>query len=67
MARPEDAGQGRGTGPGNQGQDKVYTVTNPATGESRQVTQREWREQKLGQAGFKKPDDMPDEGSEQPT
>lgn len=48
------AGQGHG-------QDKVYEVTNPQTGEKRTVTQREWREQKLGRAGFQKPDDMPED------
>lgn len=61
-AKRESAmGTGTGTGPGNRGQDKTYTVTNPATGEQRTVTQREWREQKLGQQGFEKPADMPDD------
>lgn len=43
------------------GQDKTYDITNPATGETRTVTQREWREQKLGQQGFEKPAELPDE------
>lgn len=40
------------------GQSKTYTVTNPTTGETKTVTQREWREQKLGQQGFEKPPDL---------
>jgi hypothetical protein len=43
------------------GQDKTYQVRNPATGETRTVTQREWREGRLGQAGFEKPADMPED------
>lgn len=43
------------------GQQKSYSITNPSTGESRTVTQAEWREQKLGQQGWQKPVDMPDE------
>ena len=71
MAKPEGAGGGRpegkggGPGEGNRGQDKVHTITNPATGETRQVTQRQWREEKLGQQGWQKPADMP-EDDEQP-
>jgi hypothetical protein len=53
--------KGKGTGPGNKGQDKVYTVTNPTTGETRTVTQRQWREEKLGQQGFEKPAELPEE------
>jgi hypothetical protein len=43
------------------GQDKTYQVRNPSTGETRTVTQREWREQRLGQLGFEKPADMPED------
>lgn len=46
---------GTGTAPGQQ---KMYTVTNPTTGESRVVTQAQWREEKLGKQGFEKPDDL---------
>jgi hypothetical protein len=50
-------------GPGDApGQKKTYEVTNPTTGEIRIVTQAEWREQKLGQQGFQKPPDLPEEG-----
>ena len=42
------------------GQQKSYTVTNPTTGESKTVTQREWREQQLGRAGFEKPAELDD-------
>ena len=62
--KPEDKPQGgQGTGPGNKGQDKTYTITNPATGEQREVTQRQWREEKLGQQGWEKPADLDDSGS----
>lgn len=53
---------GQGTGPGNRGQDKTWTITHPEQpGVTREVTTREWREQKLGQAGWEKPADMPEE------
>jgi hypothetical protein len=45
----------------NKGQQKTYVITNPATGETRTVTQQQWREEKLGKAGWEKPADMPDE------
>jgi hypothetical protein len=46
------------------GQQKTWTVTNPKTGETRQCTSREWREQKLGQQGFLKPPDLDDSADE---
>lgn len=49
--------QGRGN-QDNRGQNKTWNVTNPTTGETRTVTTREWREQKLGQQGFEKPVDL---------
>jgi hypothetical protein len=48
------------------GQDKTYTVTNPTTGETRTVTQREWRSEQLGKAGWEKPADLPDDGETAP-
>lgn len=54
--------QGRGTDTAK-GQQKTYDVTNPTTGETRTVTQAQWREQKLGQQGFEKPADL-DESAE---
>lgn len=45
----------------NKGQSKTFTITNPATGESREVNQRQWREEKLGQAGWQKPEDVDDD------
>lgn len=43
----------------NKGQSKVHTITNPATGETREVTQEQWRQdgQALRQQGFTRPDD----------
>lgn len=46
---------------GPPGQQKVYTITNPATGETRTVTQQQWREEKLGKAGWEKPEELPEE------
>lgn len=46
---------------GPPGQNKTWTITKPATGESRTVTTREWREQQLGRDGWEKPADMPEE------
>jgi hypothetical protein len=69
MAKPEDdkpRGGGR-DGDGPKGQNKTYTVRNPDTGEVRTVTQREWREQKLGQAGFVKPEDLSEDDSDDDT
>lgn len=61
MTKPEGAGGGRG-------QDKQHTIRNPTTGEERQITQREWREQgkALREQGFQRPDDLPDDTAEQP-
>lgn len=67
--KPEDAGskaqgpkEGRGTDRAS-GQDKTWDVEgfDPKTGEplpSRTVTTREWREEKLGKAGYTKPADL---------
>jgi hypothetical protein len=74
--KPEDPGsqgKGHGGGPpaGAKGQDKVWNVTgtDPVTGlplPPRTVTTRQWREEKLGQQGYVKPDDLDEsaEGSE---
>jgi len=43
-----------------QDKDKKYRISNPQTGETREVTLQEWTQQKLGERGFRKPDDMPD-------
>jgi len=51
-------------GDSNKGQQKTYVITNPATGETRTVTQQQWREEKLGKAGWEKPAEMPDEPDE---
>jgi hypothetical protein len=59
----QGGGQGKNT-ENAAGQQKSYNVTNPTTGETRTVTQAEWREQKLGQQGFEKPD-VVDEETEQ--
>lgn len=50
---------------GAPGQDKTYQITNPSTGETRTVTQREWREGKLGQQGWQKPADLPETPEDQ--
>jgi hypothetical protein len=51
----------KGPSPDNKGQNKLYQITNPATGEQRTVTQAQWREEKLGQQGWQKPADLPEE------
>lgn len=43
------------------GQDKTYTVTLPQTGETREVTQAQWRGEQLAKLGWMKPEEMPDE------
>ena len=45
------------------GQDKTHTITNPTTGESRMITQREWREQgrDLRDQGFVRDDGVTDD------
>lgn len=50
----------------NKGQNKVYQITNSTTGEVRTVTQRQWREEKLGQQGWQKPDDLDETEPETP-
>ena len=46
---------------GAPGQDKTFVITYPPTGETKTVTQREWREEKYGQQGWVKPADVPEE------
>ena len=56
MAKPTDPGS---SAPGQQ---KTYVITHPTDPTSpRTVTQEEWREEKLGQKGWSKPADMPEE------
>ena len=43
------------------GQQKTYVVTHPTDPTSpKEVTQEQWREDKMGQAGWVKPPDMPE-------
>jgi hypothetical protein len=59
-----DRGQGRaGQAPGQQ---KVHTIKNEATGEEREITQQEWREQgrELRAQGFTRPEDEEQEEGE---
>jgi hypothetical protein len=51
---------------GPPGQEKTYDITHSVTGETRTVTQRQWREEKLGKAGWVKPVDLEEE-EEPPT
>lgn len=47
------------------GQQKTFVVTHPTDPRSPMtVTQAQWREQKLGQQGWSKPEDAPDEPDE---
>ena len=59
MPKPENAGYKgmESSNKPNQGQDeKLHTLTNPATGETRQATQREFKDSLRAQ-GFVKQDD----------
>lgn len=56
--KPEGAGGGTESAPGQQ---KTFEITNPATGETKTVTQAEWREQQLGKAGWVKGSDAPED------
>jgi hypothetical protein len=45
----------------SKGLDKEYEVSHPLTGETRIVTQRQWKDEKLGRAGWEKPPEMIEE------
>lgn len=49
----------------NRGQSKTYVITKPGE-QPRTVTQQQWKDEKLGQQGWQKPDDLdenaPDDG-----
>lgn len=67
MAKGQQGNRGQGRAGQAPGQQKVHTVSNPETGEEREVTQQEWREQgaELRAQGFTRPeDDEQDEGVE---
>ena len=44
----------------NKGQQKTHTMTNPTTGESREITQADWREhhKEYEAEGFVRPEDV---------
>lgn len=70
--KPEDTPKGGKGLEHAKGQQKTYDITgtDPATGEplpDRTVTQAEWRQEKLGKAGYVKPEDMDESEDVPPT
>jgi hypothetical protein len=68
MANQDKQNQGQGNQGQNQGQQKLHTVTNPATGESRQITQEQWRNRKTDASleGFERVDEETPDGGATP-
>lgn len=61
-----DRGRGQSGQAHGQGQQKLHTIVNATTGESRQISQSEWRATRttLRQSGWYRPDDDEVEAAE---